>query len=113
MRYFWALLTYVTVIVVGVASCGGNGGTGTGFSGTPSGGVGGQTTTGTGSNGGSLSIGAGGSTGVGIMLNDAGNGDGGTCSAYKGDCATQKLELRHGRRRLRQRPQLRHLHRQR
>ncbi len=88
MRYFWALLTYVTAIVVGVASCGGNGGTGTGFSGTSSsGGIGGQTATGTGSNGGSLSIGAGG----GLTINDAGNGDGGTCSAYKGDCATQKL----------------------
>ncbi len=87
MRYLWALLAYVTAIVVVSASCSATG-KGTGFTGSTSGGMGGQTATGAGGNGGSLSIGAGG----GLTINDAGNGDGGTCSAYKGTCATQKLD---------------------
>ena len=89
MKYVWALLTYVTAIVVSVASCSANGGTGSSFGSTESGGMGGLTASGAGGNGGA---GAGGSSGVGIMFTDSGTNpdSGGTCPAYLGDCAQQK-----------------------
>ena len=90
MRYFWALLAYATAMVVGVAACGSNGGTGSSFSGTP-GGTGAVTTSG-GGNGGSGNAGGGGSSGIGIVFTDGGThqDSGGTCPAYLGDCAQQK-----------------------
>ena len=94
MRYFWALLAYSTAVVVSVTSCGGNGGTGSDFGSTQSGGTGGLTGSGAGGNGGSGNGDVGGSSGVGIHFMDSGTNldSGGTCSAYKGTCAQQKLD---------------------
>jgi hypothetical protein len=92
MRYFWALLTYVTAIVVASASCSATNSRGIGFSGT--GGLGsGAGSTGAANTGGSGAGDTGGSTGA-LMLQDASTMDGssgGMCPAYKGDCTKQKL----------------------
>ncbi len=86
MRYFWALLAYVTAIVVTAASCGGNGNTGsTGFTGTEAAGSGGGSS-GT-SNGGAATT-ASGSTGVGIVVNDGGMPPADGCAAAM-TCAQQ------------------------
>src|SRR5271155_525779 len=80
MRYFWALMAYVTAIVVAVASCGNNG-RGNGFSGST--GTGGLASSGTGQNGGGdvgggLSTSNGGSPPSGVIIPDA-SSDGPTC----------------------------------
>jgi hypothetical protein len=86
MRYFWALLAYVTAIVLTAASCGGTG-KGSGFNNS-----GGDTATGgAGTGNANGSTGGGGSTGVGITFSDAGPASDGGCAGYKGDCAAQKL----------------------
>jgi hypothetical protein len=96
MRYFWALMAYVSAIVVAVASCGG-GGTGNGDTNGQSSGTngnGGQSQS-TGSAGhaggaGGASGGTGGSSGA-LVLAGSGGSDGGPtmhCPTYK-SCADQ------------------------
>ncbi len=92
MRYFWALFLYVTAIVGSVASCSAGSATGSSFGSSEAGGAGGLTASSSTGVGGAT--GEGGSTGVGLIF-DSGppptDGAAGTCPAYKGDCAQQKL----------------------